>query len=302
MSLLTANRRFVALLLLAIACTLLVGSCSHEKEPAGRKPPPASRDFAGEARRLKETLGGDFIVEVAKPFVIAGDIPRPQFDRIVNGTILNCSSALYKQFFTVRPEHVIKVFLFKDDPTYREYARKLFGDRPTTPFGYYKAEEHSLVMNIATGTGTLVHEMVHALIAPDFPQVPTWFNEGLASLFEQCAVTPHGLKGRLNWRLPILLRAIKEKKLTGLRNLVSTTSAQFYGDARGTNYAEARYFCMYMQELGLLEKFYATFRANFKEDPTGGKTIEGLFGKKIEEIQQDWTAWVERLPPYRVNR
>ncbi len=303
MSRFTKERNFLARPMLgAVLFAILATSCSDGEQPARRKPLPARQDFATEALRVRKTVGADFLVEVAEPFIAAGNLSRAEFDRILNGTILNCYQAFYRQFFTVKPDYVIKVYLFKDDATYREYARKLFGDKPSTPFGYYKSENHSLIMNIATGTGTLVHEMTHALIEPDFPQVPAWFNEGLGSLFEQCIVTPHGLKGLVNWRLPILREAISERRLTGLRKLISTTSAQFYRDERRTHYAEARYFCMYMQEIGLLEKFYKNFRADFRQDPTGAKMIEKLFSKSLEEIQRDWIEWVGKLPRYGVSR
>ena len=282
----------------SLVLAILSMSCSQEEHPFLPEAALTKAALSAEAVRLKKALGEGFLVEVASPFVIAGNISRADFERIKNGTVLNCYRALENQFFAVKPGYAIKVFLFEDDASYRAYARKLFGDEPSTPFGYYKSAERSLVMNIATGTGTLVHEMVHALIEPDFPQVPAWFNEGLGSLFEQCRVTPHGLKGMVNWRLPILLKAIEKKKLTGLRNLVSTNTRQFYHDERGTHYAEARYFCMYMQELGLLEKFYKAFKDNFKEDPTGAKTIEKLFGKNLEEIEKEWLQWVHRLPPF----
>ena len=42
-------------------------------------------------------------------------------------------------------------------------------------------------MNIATGGGTLVHEIVHPFVEANFPGCPTWFNEGLGSLYEQSA-------------------------------------------------------------------------------------------------------------------
>ena len=41
-------------------------------------------------------------------------------------------------------------------------------------------------MNISTGGGTLVHEIVHPFIQSNFPNCPSWFNEGLGSLYEQC--------------------------------------------------------------------------------------------------------------------
>ena len=40
-------------------------------------------------------------------------------------------------------------------------------------------------MNISTGGGTLVHEIVHPFVAANFPNCPAWFNEGLGSLYEQ---------------------------------------------------------------------------------------------------------------------
>ena len=40
-------------------------------------------------------------------------------------------------------------------------------------------------MNIGPGPGTLSHELVHPYMEANFPNVPAWFNEGLASLYEQ---------------------------------------------------------------------------------------------------------------------
>ena len=34
-------------------------------------------------------------------------------------------------------------------------------------------------MNISTGGGTLVHEIVHPFIEANFPACPPWLNEGL---------------------------------------------------------------------------------------------------------------------------
>lgn len=279
------------LTLAVLLCALAMSSCSEQK-----RRPATEDEFIREAERLREVLGGGFIVEVEKPFVVAGNISPRAFNRIRAGTISRSYGSFYRQFFTVKPSDIIRVFLFKDDQTYRAYAQKLFNEEPDTRFGYYSSRERSLVMNIGTGTGTLVHEMVHALIESDFPQVPAWFNEGLGSLFEQCWFTEHGLKGLVNWRLPILRKAIAEKRLTGLRKLVSTSRNEFYHDEKGTHYAEARYFCMYMQELGLLETFYKEFRANHRDDPTGVKTLEKLFGKSLEKVEPDWLTWVATLP------
>ena len=76
---------------------------------------------------------------------------------------------------------------------------------------------------------------------------------------------------------------------------VATTTRQFYGPGSDLHYSEARYFCMYLQENGLLEKYYKKFRGNYDKDKTGRKFLEELLGKKLDEIQKDWLKWVKTL-------
>jgi len=66
----------------------------------------------------------------------------------------------------------------------RHSLELLLGEHPTTPYGYYSRNKKALVMNIGTGGGTLLHEMVHAMAEADFEDIPSWLNEGLGSLYE----------------------------------------------------------------------------------------------------------------------
>ena len=148
-------------------------------------------------------------------------------------------------------------------------------------------------MDINTGTGTLVHELTHALIVYDFPHVPTWFNEGLASLHEQCSVKATTIVGLTNWRLSGLQGQIKKGTLRPLAELV--TKRDFYGPLQGVNYAQARYFVMYMQTKGLLKAFYKHFRANHRGERADIKAIEHVFGKKLPAIEREFIAWAKGL-------
>ena len=82
------------------------------------------------------------------------------------------------------PPHVIDVWLLGSRDSYVDNAMRLFGMPPRSPYGYFVAQQQALIMNIGTGGGTLVHELVHPFIAASFPSAPAWFNEGLASLYE----------------------------------------------------------------------------------------------------------------------
>ena len=109
-------------------------------------------------------------------------------------------------------------------------------------------------MNIATGGGTLVHELVHPFIAASFPAVPAWFNEGLASLYEAVREEHGQMWGLPNWRLAGLQRAIRAGKLPSFAMMTGDSDARFY--ASSTGYAQARYLCLYLQEKGLLHRYY----------------------------------------------
>ena len=232
---------------------------------------------------------------VSPPFVVAGDGMPRRLQGYVDHTILASDEALQKKFFDrARPSEPILILLFESAESYKRLAKKWLGDQPTTPYGYFR-RDNIMVMNVGTGTGTLVHELVHALIRPDFPDVAEWFNEGLGSLFEQCTLAHGDIRGLENWRLPALQRAIRDNKLRSLREMIE--DEHFYGDKHvGLNYAEARYLLMYLQEQGKLADFYHKLRAGQAEDKSGLKTLEALITPKtMGEFEKAWRAWVMQL-------
>lgn len=248
------------------------------------------------AAKLRDMLPGDFHIRYEWPFVVAGDLSRRSFDRIFENSLVGSYKMLRRDYFDAEPDRIIEVYLFKDNASYRYYADKLFEDDPSTPFGYYSPTHRALIMNIATGTGTLVHELCHPLIEHDFPRCPTWLNEGLASLHEQCTWRDGHLVGLPNWRLPDLQKSIRAGKPLPLKDLVAKTGAHgFYEQDEGLNYATARYLCQYLQQKGKLREFYSTLRRDIKEDPTGRKTIESLLGAPLDEIEPAWQRWVLSL-------
>lgn len=226
-------------------------------------------------------------------------MPARSLARYASGTVVAAAEAMWAGYFRNRPDHVITVLLFADDRSYRQWGKKLFGDTQMPHFGYYKPGKRTMVMNIATGGGTLVHELTHSLIVYDFPGVPTWFDEGFASLHEGCRIGRDTIIGLVNWRLPALQKAVEARKLRPLRDLV--TKRDFRGRLEGLNYAQARYFVMYMQKQKLLKRFYRRLRARYtapgaKPTPqTDVEAVEHVFGKKIEDLEKDYLKWVMTL-------
>jgi hypothetical protein len=149
-------------------------------------------------------------------------------------------------------------------------------------------------MNIATGGGTLVHEIVHPYVHANFPEAPAWLNEGMGSLYEQSSEKGGHIVGLTNWRLEGLQEAIREGRVPSFRTLTGQSDRAFY--SAGTSYAQARYLLYYLQESGLLVDFYKKFHAARREDPTGFRTLQAVLGEKdMADFQKRWEKWVLTL-------
>lgn len=256
----------------------------------------APPNYAQHVEQLRGRLPPGFTVIVEPPFVVIGDQTPERVQRSAEHTVKWSVEKLKAAYFEKDPSEILDIWLFKDKQSYEKHAKELFDTEPETPYGYFSHTDRALVMNIATGGGTLVHEIVHAYIAANFPKAPAWFNEGLASLYEQCGEVDGQIHGYTNWRLAGLQTAIRKQRVPSFKSLCSQTSRQFYEADKGTNYAQARYLCYYLQEQGLLKKFYHRFRENQAQDPSGYRTLQEVLGRRdMEAFQREWEAFVARL-------
>ena len=258
-------------------------------------------DYARHVMRLRKKIpaGGMFNIAIQRPFVVIGDAPSARIRAYSTGTIKWAVDKLKKAYFEKDPREILDIWLFSSEKVYRKYAWEIYRDKPNTHFGYYSSVGKALIMNISTGGGTLVHEIVHPFVEANFPACPSWFNEGLGSLYEQSGERSGEIIGLTNWRLAGLQKAIKAKRVPSFRTLTATSTRQFYAEDKGTNYAQVRYLCYYLQEMGLLRKYYKDFVANHKTDPTGYETLKKTLNlktdKDMDAFKKKWEAYVLKL-------
>jgi len=245
--------------------------------------------------RIRRELGPDFETRVVEDLFFLASNGGLNSSGAAERTVRSMMDELYQAYFTRKPSRPVRIYCFRDNGTYSEYVRNVYGRAPTTPYGFYMASERKMVLNLATGLGTLQHEIVHPLLGEDFPGVPAWFNEGFASLFESTQDLNGRKVGRSNWRLGDLKRSIRERREVPLRTLMETNTDEFYGDDRGVHYAMARYFCLYLQLKDLLVRYYQEFRASAGADPTGIAALERVTRKSLEDFEKEWRSWVSEL-------
>lgn len=246
-------------------------------------------------------LGASCPVIVHPPFVISGDLTEGELERCYRETIRPAARAITACYLAVPPDRPITVLLFASQGSYRESVHRLFGDKEPAYFGAYRPHLRVLALDFSTGAGTIAHELTHALVHSDFPAIPDWLNEGLASLHEEYRVAGVRLEGLVNWRLPILQAAIHQSDLRSLQSLIADDD--FHGGQERLNYAQARYFCLYLQQQGVLESYYRQLRADIGRDPNGLATLLNLFpGRTVGQLDAAFRRWAIELKPLSRGR
>ncbi|HEX7723214.1 MAG TPA: hypothetical protein VF397_13710 [Pyrinomonadaceae bacterium] len=298
-------KRLTLLLLSAISLAALGLLYRLNSAPAANVKPPAAAtfkasatqsdsDFARHVEELKKKLpSAEFTIVIQPPFVVVGDESEAVVKAHSEHTVKWAVDRLKQDYFAKDPKEILDIWLFKDSASYERNALALFGEKPTTPYGYYSSRHKALIMNISTGGGTLVHEIVHPFVEANFPDCPPWLNEGLGSLYEQSGEVNGHIHGYTNWRLPGLQAAIKAGKLPSFKDLMSLSSHAFYDDDKGTNYGQSRYLCYYLQQRGLLVKYYREFVVHQKDDASGHKTLVRVLAvRDMTAFKRRWEKFV----------
>jgi len=277
--------RFLVTLCALAGCAIAHGD--------GAKQPPYADHVAALKKRLAARGFGELAVGIEEPFVVIGD--KGSLAKNAQ-TVRWAADHLEADFFDRRPDRIIDIYLFDDAESYENGVERLTGESPTTPYGFYSPSNGAMFMNIGTGGGTLVHEIVHPYVEADFPDAPAWLNEGLGSLFEQSAERDGHIVGLTNWRLAGLKGALSRGEVGSFDRLAHLSDTAFYADDRGIHYAQARYLLYYLQEKGRLRDFYRAARAGRAKDASGYKALVSALGERdMAEFQKRWQRFVAKL-------
>jgi hypothetical protein len=227
---------------------------------------------------------------------VVGDIANDDFEFVLSEVLERASIALERMYFDRVPRRVVTVWLLDGDASYRSYADTYLNHVPRSTYGYYAPHKRAIVLNYAMGAGTAVHEMVHAYVRASFPGAPSWFDEGLAALYEESEFRDEELHGLVNWRLPPLQLALERGAAPRLVDVMTASRKRFYQEPdRALYYAVARYVCYALQERGLLRRYYRLFHEQHHGDPGGIATLEAVTGTSLDDFERQWQAFVARL-------
>jgi hypothetical protein len=252
------------------------------------------------ARVAKEELGPRTITTVVSDIFVVVGPPGWQggpFEQSV-ALMRRAMAGYLNNRFGKKPAQAISVYLFPEGESYEAFCKKTYRAPCIAHYGFYQPGGRTMVMNIGLGLGTLTHELVHPLVEADFPEAPTWLNEGIASVFEAPVLPrPGEIHGMKNWRHPRLKRALSgaERDHARLDVMFQMRDELFRSDNEDLNYAMARYACQWLDERGKLWPFYQRWRDTVAADPTGEVAFHEVVGMTLPEANALWSRWVLAL-------
>jgi hypothetical protein len=177
---------------------------------------------------------------------------------------------------------------------FQEFCKTLHFRYPGQRIGYRNEYDNSIVAWCASGNGTLAHEFSHVLLHADFPDIPEWLDEGMASLQEE---TYDDGEFADNWRLAYVKAYYAQ---TG-RNL---SLAEIVGDYQSdplqnlVHDCYARYLCMFLIKKNKLNTLYLNLRDGGKSLSTTDEMNLILNGMDPSTFQSDFETYLgNRTPP-----
>jgi len=246
-------------------------------------------------------------------------VPRPDPALDSTATLLSAAlDAFVPARFGRLPSAPITVFVFPTTTEYDAFCASHYSHASpdaSTPsetdtcldsLGIYFHPRRELVVDLARGRTTLLHELAHTLFE-DFAEAPLWLEEGISSQYEWPDFPldqPGEVHGKSNFRHQRLLDALRsttERGSVHLDALFGMTDAAFRGkpatgearkQALSLHYALAREACRYLDARGLLWPFYAAWRDRVGVDPTGEAAFARVVGETPKQANAEWMAWV----------
>lgn len=183
------------------------------------------------------------------------------------------------------PDADVKLLLYDNADRYREESAKL--GPFISDWGFYLPAKRVAIANVAASIGNLRHELVHPLLGDDYPTIPAWLNEGVASLYGSAKLGKHGFTFLVNYRLRDLQRALKQGTLPTLAKLAASTDDDVRGKQAMTYYALSRYVLLYADRRGKLDALYAELRDSDR------KKHGEILARYIDE--KAFRAWAKKL-------
>lgn len=300
---------FLLSILFAACPVVMPGSRAGEGQtPAKKAPIPRT---PGEMREL---MGDGYAYVEKDELLIVSDLDDKTLHPLVSLDFLVYMHVLKRDFFdkriavnTKNPQPILTVFLFKNRESYVQGLRKIGiavaaedeMNQGAVRNGYYYGgrERNYIVANYRDdyelGIATYAHELTHALVKKEFPNVPAWMNEGMATMFGHSRVVNSQLRYIENPSLDRVESALQKGELLPLDELFRLSGKEYSQRRGSTRYYDAsEQFCRFLHSRNQLRLLYHNLRENTGKRETNEEIVRRITGLDLDSLQEAWHDWL----------
>ena len=268
--------------------------------------PMPAQEEVGKRDRKKIVI--EWAKTETKNYAIEYENVIPKSTVLQVGNELERALEQYVLVFKHKPEEKLKVKFLDSPNTYEQE-----GGKPSTG-GHFSPGTEYLVLKqlpfyqlIPTAYHEAFHQYLHFYIGRDV-DIPTWFNEGMASYFEMMQET-RGTK-KLDYKLidNRKLRMIQEKVITRtaipLEKLVDAPYSEFHDkEASGKEslYYTQSFSVIYFFMQGMGGKPVFQFADELRKTKDTGKAYEKMFGKERKNLKSVETKWKQYIAGVKIQ-
>jgi len=275
-------------------------------------------DLAG-AEALAASLRPSARVLIHEHFLLIGDDGHSEEDLVSIGQTLEAFLRFLLGNYDIQPPAwFITVHLLPSPNDVRKLALKIHGLDASRRTVSYAFLEDASVAGAAQGdaAGVIMHELFHLLVRARFGDIPQWLDEGIGALYEAPGRRADDYFGLPNWRGRVLEELWSERPtinelirsewflLDDPTAVPSTKEVRTGGRPESDNerrqaamMAMARYFALYLDQRGELDKVFKGLRDRGFGELNGSARahavaiVESTLGRTVADIDQDFTLW-----------
>jgi len=213
--------------------------------------PILPKDPEGLLKYLNKQAGFQLNMIKHDVFLLVGRYSTEELERHYQRGLLDFYRIFAEEYFpTNRMDHL--VILISEDPIMlARIAKNIYPNANISieePYmGFFCGADNFLVATIGGGYGTLLHELMHALMAKNMTFTPSWVQEGMAMLYERSGWTNQRLIPLPNWRMDFILNSVP--RLTDFDLIVGKME---YGRS---DLAAIRLLFLFLEKKSLLPRF-----------------------------------------------
>lgn len=243
--------------------------------------------------RLKQEYGTGYTYDIdeKRRLICATNQSMAVLERL-QAHMSDFADAHWRDLFKTKPEFFITVIL----PSEQDFNKR----RPAPNVaGWYDPMKKELICS--DQSMTLDHEFTHALHFADNANRkqghPIHILEGVSTLYEYCTIANGKIIPAVGSpRMQFAIQLAQMQRHYRFREFFKVTVQTFQGQqTAGICYSQVRYMFVYLYIKGKFYTFFEKFVKDWETDKDGVKTFESVFGQTLEQIEQDWLAWVRTL-------